>query len=109
MIRSSIIVLAAVALALLVTACGEGASEREQQAVAAGFAANAFPPLLSAEDYHLQAWEKSSKECLVCHQKGKEEAPVTRHEDMPPILLEAKCRSCHVLAASSAVDYQLEG
>lgn len=59
------------------------------------FAANAFPPTVSDSDYHQGAWYKD--DCLRCHETGVQDATVIRHENMPPILLQAKCRSCHVL------------
>lgn len=55
---------------------------------------NAFPPTLSDMKYHRNAWLKN--DCLRCHETGVGDAPRTIHAHMAPILLEAKCRSCHV-------------
>lgn len=59
------------------------------------FAPNAFPPVVSDTEYHGDAWYKN--DCLRCHETGVGDAPRTRHKGMPPVLLQAKCRSCHVL------------
>jgi hypothetical protein len=59
------------------------------------FAVNAFPPTVSDTEYHKDAWYKD--DCLRCHETGVEDATIVKHENMPPILLTAKCRSCHVL------------
>jgi hypothetical protein len=67
--------------------------ERKEAEVA--FAENAFPPTVSDMDYHKDAWYRN--DCLRCHETGVEEATVVKHEDMPAVLLTAKCRSCHVL------------
>ena len=63
------------------------------------FADHAFPPTVSDTKYHKNAWMRD--DCLRCHETGVGDAPMTRHVAMPadvrPILLTAKCRSCHVL------------
>jgi len=58
------------------------------------FLANAFPPMMPNSESHGAAWTKD--DCLLCHETGIRRAPVVKHEDLPAILLEAKCRSCHV-------------
>ena len=58
------------------------------------FAVNAFPPMIPASASHKDAWINDN--CLLCHESGVKDAPIVRHKDMPPILLKAKCRSCHV-------------
>ncbi len=64
-----------------------------------GFADHAFPPTVSDTKYHKNAWMRD--DCLRCHETGVGDAPMTEHKAMPadvkPILLTAKCRSCHVL------------
>ncbi len=62
---------------------------------------NAFPPMIPASESHSDAWEKDS--CLLCHEGGVKGAPIVRHEGMPALLLEAKCRSCHVQVRSMLV------
>lgn len=58
------------------------------------FAVNAFPPMIPASGSHLTAWNKD--DCLSCHEDGTHAAPVLVHEGLPRILLQAKCRTCHV-------------
>jgi len=58
------------------------------------FNANAFPPMIPASGSHRTAWIKD--DCLLCHEDGNSGAPVIVHEGMPDVLLQAKCRSCHV-------------
>ncbi len=72
-----------------------------------GFAADAFPPTLSDTDWHRDAWDVN--DCLRCHETGVGDSPEVSHVDMPGILLDAKCRSCHVLIPGSlASDLVLE-
>lgn len=68
-------------------------------AQSADFAAGAFPPTLSDTAYHQQAWTRA--DCLVCHEMGKEGAPLMKHVSVPSAAQEAKCRSCHVLIPGS--------
>jgi len=58
------------------------------------FNANAFPPMIPASGSHRTAWVKD--DCLLCHEEGNSGAPIVVHEGMPDVLLQAKCRSCHV-------------
>ena len=58
------------------------------------FADNAFPPMIPNSGSHPAAWMKD--DCLMCHETGIRDAPVTKHEGMPRILFTAKCRTCHV-------------
>jgi len=59
------------------------------------FALNAFPPTVPDTDWHQEAWYRD--DCLRCHETGVGDAPMIYHRGMSPILLKAKCRSCHVL------------
>ncbi len=59
-----------------------------------GFAVNAFPPTLTDQTYHQDAW--MTNDCLRCHETGVGEAPMVRHRGLPAIALAAQCRSCHV-------------
>ncbi len=61
-----------------------------------GFTDNAFPPLLPGDEVHAGAWLKS--DCMFCHEKGVRESPVVEHAGMSDILLQARCRSCHLPA-----------
>lgn len=58
------------------------------------FAKNAFPPMIPASDYHAKAWTRD--DCLLCHESGVKGAPRIVHEGLPPLLLQSKCRTCHV-------------
>ncbi|MBK8975898.1 MAG: hypothetical protein IPM29_08215 [Planctomycetes bacterium] len=58
------------------------------------FEPNAFPPLIPGSEYHRAAWLRN--DCLLCHENRIKGAPAVRHDGMPPVLLEARCRSCHV-------------
>lgn len=62
------------------------------------FLSSAFPPMIPASDSHLDAWESDS--CLLCHEGGVKGAPLVKHDGLPPILLESKCRTCHVQVRS---------
>ncbi len=70
------------------------------------FAENAFPPTIPDTDWHRNAWLEFN--CLRCHETGVGKAPVVVHSDLPPILLSAKCRSCHVLIPGSAPKAEAE-
>lgn len=68
------------------------------------FARNAFPPTLPNDKDHQGAWLRD--DCLKCHQGGIAGAPKVQHEGMSSILLEARCRTCHVAGAPSGeMDY----
>ena len=60
-----------------------------------GFAANAFPPPIPDTVWHENAW--TAYDCLDCHAKGEADAPVLKHKGMPDRLVQAHCRTCHVL------------
>ena len=66
------------------------------------FAENAFPPTIPDTEWHQHAWLEL--DCLRCHETGVGEAPMVVHEDMPSILLTAKCRSCHVQVRGALLD-----
>ena len=70
---------------------------------------NAFPPTLSDVKYHRSGWFKN--DCLRCHETGVGDAPIVKHANMSPILLDAKCRSCHVRIPGSkpAIPLKKEG
>ena len=72
----------------------EGTPAPPQEEKASQFDANAFPPMIPASGSHRTAWVKD--DCLLCHESGNSGAPVVVHEGMPGLLLQAKCRSCHV-------------
>ena len=73
--------------------------KRLSEAAQEGFAPNAFPPMIPDSDSHRGVWTKDN--CLLCHESGVKGAPIVRHRGMPPILLKAKCRSCHVQVRAS--------
>lgn len=58
------------------------------------FAVNAFPPMIPASGSHSQAWVRD--DCMLCHEDGTHGAPILKHEGLPRLLLQAKCRTCHV-------------
>jgi len=58
------------------------------------FLPNAFPPMVPASASHQGGWW--ADDCLLCHENGVRGAPIVRHRGMPRLLLEAKCRTCHV-------------
>jgi cytochrome c5 len=62
------------------------------------FEANAFPPMMPNSAVHRRAW--ISSDCVLCHEDGVMGAPLLRHEGLPPIYLDVKCRSCHVQVRS---------
>ena len=59
------------------------------------FATDAFPPTLPDQMWHRDIW--TPEECLECHKTGEEDAPIVQHEGLPPRLMKAACRTCHVL------------
>ena len=67
-----------------------------------GFAANAFPPTLSDTKHHRDAWLVN--DCMRCHETGVMGGPVVKHRGMPAVLVDAKCRSCHVLIPGDGED-----
>ncbi|MAF66987.1 MAG: hypothetical protein CMJ84_15190 [Planctomycetes bacterium] len=71
---------------------GEGDPVDEVCGVA--FLRGAFPPQLPDDGDHHGAWLRD--DCLLCHADGSSDAPVVRHEGMAPLLLAARCRSCHL-------------
>ncbi len=58
------------------------------------FAEYAFPPMMPNSASHADAWEDD--QCLSCHESDDKEGTIVEHEGMPKILLESKCRTCHV-------------
>ena len=63
------------------------------------FARNAFPPTLPTDDSHSNAWLRD--DCTMCHENGIQGAPRIVHRDMAPLLLKARCRSCHLPRVAS--------
>lgn len=63
------------------------------------FARNAFPPTLPTDDSHSNAWLRD--DCTMCHENGVQGAPTIVHRDMAPLLLKARCRSCHLPRVAS--------
>ncbi len=81
----------ALGMVLLVHACGNQSGQVAEE----GFALGAFPPVLSDTDYHEDSWTRD--DCLTCHEKGKDDAPITKHESgIVDHAKDAKCRTCHV-------------
>jgi len=70
------------------------------------FARNAFPPTLPDDKDHQNPW--AQKECLDCHQSGKDGAMLVRHDGMSKVLLTARCRTCHVLVRNPESASELE-
>lgn len=58
------------------------------------FSGNAFPPMIPASGSHTMTWTRD--DCMLCHEDGTHGAPIIQHQSLPPILLQAKCRTCHV-------------
>ncbi len=58
------------------------------------FNADAFPPVLPMDESHANAWMR--EDCLLCHEWGVAGAPKVRHSGMTELLLQAKCRTCHL-------------
>ena len=67
-----------------------------------GFALAAFPPTIPDRPWHKDAWMVNN--CLDCHETGVQDAPRIRHEGLPDIAYQSKCRTCHVLIPGST-DY----
>lgn len=64
------------------------------------FLVNAFPPLLPESEPHRNAWLR--EDCLLCHETGVAGAPLLRHQGLPELVKQAKCRSCHLAADPDA-------
>jgi hypothetical protein len=65
-----------------------------------GIDGHEFPPTIPDTASHSgDTW--SEHNCLRCHETGVHGATVLRHQDMPDILLTAKCRTCHVFIPGS--------
>ena len=58
------------------------------------FEVDAFPPTLPSDDSHSNPWMR--QDCLLCHKWGVGLAPKVRHNGMSELLLQAKCRTCHL-------------
>ena len=66
------------------------------------FDSAAFPPTLPRDDAHLNAWLR--KDCILCHQSGVAGAPIVQHVGMSKALLDARCRTCHIVSGVPSVD-----
>lgn len=94
------------ACCLLLVACSDSASSSDptdrDTRYTTNFANNAFPPVMPNDANHgggsYGGWQQEN--CLACHREGVNDAPKVVHEGMAPILLEAKCRSCHTSTES---------
>ena len=84
-------------IAILVMASLMAACQKSQSANA-DFAPGAFPPTLSATEYHQRAWSRT--DCMTCHETGVQNAPKIKHVSVPDIAKSSKCRTCHVVAAA---------
>ena len=62
----------------------------------AAFLEEAFPPTMSDETWHQDAW--TAEACLECHATGEDDAPIVKHEGMPKTWMVGSCRTCHVIA-----------
>jgi hypothetical protein len=62
--------------------------------VVAQFEVDAFPPTLPSDESHSDPWMR--QDCLLCHKWGVGLAPKVRHNGMSELLLQAKCRTCHL-------------
>ena len=58
------------------------------------FAKGAFPPVIPDKPWHKDAWLIT--DCMGCHKDGVGEAPKVVHKDLPELLLQVNCRTCHV-------------
>jgi hypothetical protein len=72
-----------------------GSDTPSQAPTAVSFDPNAFPPTMPDRQWHRDGWIK--QDCMRCHETGVGDAPAVQHRGLPPILLRAKCRTCHVL------------
>jgi len=50
--------------------------------------------VLPDDESHADAWFRT--DCLDCHERGRDDAPVVYHVGMSELLLAARCRTCHV-------------
>ncbi len=84
------------AVAALAVLCMMAACQRTESADK-DYAPGAFPPTLSATDYHKNSWSRT--DCLTCHESGVENAPKMKHLSVVDLAKESKCRTCHVTVA----------
>ncbi len=87
-----------VTLATLAVLCTLAACQKSQSADA-DYAPGAFPPTLSATEYHQRAWSRT--DCMTCHETGVQNAPKVKHLSVPDIAKNSKCRTCHVVTQAS--------
>ncbi|MDP6539446.1 MAG: multiheme c-type cytochrome [Planctomycetota bacterium] len=72
----------------------EGDGDPPDEECGVPFLRRAFPPQLPEDADHDGAWLRD--DCLLCHADGSSGAPRLRHAGMAPLLLQARCRSCHL-------------
>lgn len=63
------------------------------------FNADAFPPTMPNDESHSDPWTR--QDCLLCHKWGVGGARKIRHAGLPDLLLQAKCRTCHLPSANA--------
>ncbi len=71
-----------------------GSPKSEREPAPSPFEPWAFPPMIPASSSHVATWQRD--DCLMCHESGLRDAPRVVHRNMPRLLLEVKCRTCHV-------------
>ena len=64
------------------------------------FAKGAFPPVIPDKPWHKDAWYIT--DCMGCHADGLGTAPKVVHKDLPEVLLQVNCRTCHVAISEEA-------
>ena len=98
-----VVVLVGVVLAVLGSACGPQPAPPTPTPIpepAVAFAKGAFPQTIPDRDWHAQAWLIT--DCLGCHGEGPlGEAPKVVHKDLPKLLLQVNCRTCHVAVSEA--------
>ncbi len=92
--RSVVALCFALMVPFLSSGCGETTTAQTGE-----FAPGAFPPTLSDEEYHQDAWTRT--DCLVCHEEGMQDSPLVKHVSLPDLAVKVKCRTCHVLIPGS--------
>ncbi len=68
---------------------------------AVSFAKGAFPNPIPDKLWHKEAWLIT--DCMGCHTDGLGTAPKVVHKDLPELLLQVNCRTCHVAISEEAM------
>ncbi len=97
--RIQVLAAAAFLLFPVVLVVLSGCEQEGQAQVESDFAPGAFPPTLSDTEDHRNSWTRA--DCLTCHETGENESPVMKHDSLPELAKEAKCRTCHVFIEGS--------